>query len=157
MYTPLNVLRWLAVLPAFIISAVMVRWLFDHAFAVIFREVSHALAQSNGFAEHFFLGPLYVFFLSIGTATIPMVFSCIVAPSNRPTVRIVLAVLFGCYLLAVLANVVISDRVQYEMDVWIRHALVFVGSSLGIASTFKMKMSGVNVSVYSMLRIEETR
>jgi uncharacterized membrane protein HdeD (DUF308 family) len=151
----LKALRWIAVVPAFVGAAALMRWMFDHAFALVFEEVAKDLSQSNGFAGHYILGPVYVFALSIASSSFSMAVGCWMAPDYRPIARIVLTVLIGCFLLTMSVLALSGERMHYDTEGWIRHVLVLLGSTLGIASSYKMEMRGDDVSLNSMLGIRE--
>lgn len=130
-----NVLRWIGVLPVGILTYILSKLLSNWSFAYVYPDLVRDIDMARDFADHYILGPLFVF-LREGTATGIAIYTGVyLAPSYKKVVYFVLVGLWVVILLT--AFFLIGATIQtYEWTTGhiIRAVLELIAQLVGIVA-----------------------
>jgi len=138
-HTLKNALRWIAVLPSALLAMVLMRLLASIFWGVVDDEVAQVIEETDGFGDHYILGPVYLVKRQILMMLAFVIAGYWVAPSHKNAVRKILAALLALFIIGSTATIVwlwATNGWEVPTEVMVRNAVWLVASGVGIFWAF---------------------
>ena len=129
--TLISIARWIAVLPAAILTIVVVNSIYDWGTQQLgYGEFLTNLFNSNGFGGHYILGPIYLLWRYALSTSMGLIAAMLIAPKHN---MIVGFILLGCFILAVIvfAVILVSQNPNVPASYYARIVVETLGQLIG--------------------------
>ena len=129
--TIISITRWIAVLPAAILTFIAVNSIYDWGTQQLgYGEFLTNLFNSYGFGDHNILGPIYLLWRYALSTSMGLSAAMFIAPKHN---LIVGFILLGCFILVVIvfAVILVSQNSNLPASYYVRTAVEVLGQLIG--------------------------